>query len=143
MIPAYQPYEANYKHQSGDYTYLSDKPVIAWDDDGNALVVDEKAGKLRAANSYANFDSVTPVAAPVIAAIPAHGWIAEFKDDSGGTFKSPLVAWAVRADGTLEPVHVDSDGLSDDPTAVGNFIRLRGLADDDGRDDEQPDSDTD
>lgn len=49
-------------------------PVLAWDTDGQALVLDREHGRLRAANNYMNFISVSrnppdPESSNLIAAI--------------------------------------------------------------------------
>lgn len=128
MIPATEAYTAVFRHENtktpeGRPTY-SEQPVIAWDDEGNALVVDEKTGRLRAANSWANFDGVHPGQAPVVAAIPGGGWLVEYSADDGTPVASPLPAWLVRRDGSFDPIDVDRDGVSGDPTETANFLRV-------------------
>ncbi|WP_455359991.1 hypothetical protein [Streptomyces sp. SYSU K21746] len=124
MIPASHPYEARYRHDGHVRPYVTTKPVIAWGDDGVALVADEKTGRLREASSYSNFSGVAPADAEVVGAVPGGTWRAEFSTDEEGTVSWPVLAWLVRSDGECSPVYADRDGLTDSPLAVGNFVRL-------------------
>ncbi|WP_420032281.1 hypothetical protein ACN2WE_05305 [Streptomyces sp. cg28] len=124
MIPAAQPYRARFKHEKGgraSYTFLT---VIAWDDDGHALVVDSKRGLLVRASSYGNFDTLWEGDNPVVGAIPGGGWAAVFKEDDGTLEIDPLVAWHVYPNGTLSPVTMERGGMTEDPTDATNFERL-------------------
>lgn len=125
MIPAAQPHTACYKHQGEKHAY-SYKPVIAWDGDGAALVVDEKSGRLRRASNWPNLHSVGPVVLPpVVAALPADGWRAVYREDDGTESEDPVFAWMVRAGGWVFPVVVDPlTGSSHNPTEVKGFIHL-------------------
>ncbi|MFE0201248.1 hypothetical protein ACFWZS_30850 [[Kitasatospora] papulosa] len=124
MIPAQHPYEANYKHEENGRTVFRSKPVIAWDDEGQALVVDERSGRLVPANNRRTFTGLSEGGHPVVAAVPGGGWGARYKNDDGTFTVDPLVAWTVRSDGTLTPVDTDATGVCDDPTAMGNFDGL-------------------
>ncbi|MDX3235682.1 hypothetical protein PV392_08275 [Streptomyces sp. ME03-5709C] len=125
MIPApHAPYEASYRHENGGRPYLTSKPVIAWDNDGTALVPDEKTGRLRAADSYSNFAGVAPAKVPAVGILPGGTWRAEFRDDDGGVVSNPVLAWLVHADGSCVPTVADADGYADDPTTASNFVRL-------------------
>jgi hypothetical protein len=120
VIPATQPYIARYKQAEGYYT---DKPVIAWDDDGYPLVAGEH--RLQRADSWTNYTDIVPSESPIVAVIPGGGWLAGYKDeDSGEEITDPVLAWTVTADGTCQPVDVDGTGWCDDPTSVDNFTRL-------------------
>ncbi|MET9810867.1 hypothetical protein [Streptomyces halstedii] len=124
MIPAQHPYEANYKQQVDGRTVYRSKPVIAWDDEGQALVVDERSGRLVPANDRRTFTGLSEGVHPVVAAIPGGGWSARYKNEDGTFTMDPLVAWTVRSNGTLAPVDTDPTGLCDDPTTMGNFDGL-------------------
>ncbi|MFD9225243.1 hypothetical protein ACFWDI_35765 [Streptomyces sp. NPDC060064] len=125
MIAAsHDPYEARFRHENNGRPHFSTKPVIAWDDDGCALVPDEKTGRLREASSYSNFAGLAPADAPVIGTAPGGGWSAEHRTDNGDTEATPVLAWLVHADGSLTPTIADIDGLTDDPTTASNFVRL-------------------
>lgn len=127
MIPATRPYEARFKHETTGpdgktRTHYTEKPVIAWDKQGQPLVAD-KRGVLVAATGWTNFAGVHEAEPPVIAAIPGGGWVAEFTDEEGAA-RWPIVAWTVRADGSCTPLTVDRDGMCDDPTDATNFGRI-------------------
>lgn len=124
MIPATHPYEARFTHKNDDgRTTFSFKPVIAWDDDGQPLVAGKR--KLMVASSFTNFDRIMAADdSPVVATVPGDGWRAEFKDEDGSTISDPVIAFAVRADGTGLPIQVGSDGEVDTSTSASNFSRL-------------------
>ncbi|MER7043025.1 hypothetical protein ACIF6H_35050 [Streptomyces microflavus] len=124
MIPAQHPYEAKYKQEVDGRTVYRSKPVIAWDDEGQALVVDERSGRLVPANNGRPFIGLSEGGHPVVAAIPGGGWSARYKDEDGTFTVDPLVAWTVRSDGTLTPIDTDTTGLCDDPTASSSFDGL-------------------
>ncbi|MEU0990291.1 hypothetical protein [Streptomyces sp. NPDC005953] len=124
MIPAQHPYEAHYKQEEGGRTVHRSKPVIAWDDEGQALVVDERSGRLVPANNGRAFTGLSEGVHPVVAAIPGGGWSARFKNSDGSSIIDPLVAWTVQSNGTLTPVDTDLTGLCDDPTTMANFDGL-------------------
>lgn len=124
MIPAHG-YAARFKiDQPNGRHYHNNRPVIAWGDDGEALVLDTKTGRLVPASSYRNFAGIVEVRAPIVAAVPAQGWSAVFREADGSLITDPLVAWTIDADGTAAPVGTSRDGLSDDPTTIGNFVQL-------------------
>ncbi|WP_393063402.1 hypothetical protein [Streptomyces sp. LN549] len=124
MIPAQHPYEAHYKQEEDGRTVYSSKPVIAWDDEGQALVVDQRNGRLVPANNGRAFTGLSEGEHPVVAAIPGGGWSARFTESDGSSTVDPLVAWTVRSNGTLTPIDTDTTGLCDDATAVSNFDGL-------------------
>ncbi|MEV2255962.1 hypothetical protein AB0I94_36315 [Streptomyces sp. NPDC050147] len=138
MIPAQHPYEANYKQEEGGRTVYRSKPVIAWDDEGQALVVDERSGRLVPANNGRAFTGLSEGGHPVVAAIPGGGWSARFKNQDGTFNVDPLVAWTVRSDGTLTPIDTDATGVCEASTAMGNFDGLVAPGDETGA--AQPDS---
>ncbi|MFC8491220.1 hypothetical protein ACFUJU_10515 [Streptomyces sp. NPDC057235] len=130
MIPATTPYVARYRQtvdrrDGTQGSYLADRPVIAWDDEGEALVAADERGRLVLASGYSNFDSVRPAGPHVVAVLPAPGWLAQYKDDSDGiVFTRPVVAFLVESDGGCKPLAVDSDGFTDDARDSGNFVQL-------------------
>jgi hypothetical protein len=124
VIPAQHPYEATYKQEENGRTVYRSKPVIAWDDEGEALVVDERSGRLVPANNGRTFVGLSEGTHPVVAAIPGGGWSARYKNEDGTFNVDPLVAWTVRSNGTLTPLDTDATGWCDDPTTVGNFDGL-------------------
>lgn len=124
MIPAQHPYQAHYKQEERGRTLFTCKPVIAWDDEGQALVVDERTGRLVPANNGRAFTGLSEGGHPVVAAIPGGGWRARYTNSDGTSLEDPLVAWTVHSNGTLTPIDTDHSGLCDDATAVGNFDGL-------------------
>ncbi|WAE70649.1 hypothetical protein OUQ49_33345 (plasmid) [Streptomyces cavourensis] len=124
MIPAQHPYRARYEQEEGGRTVYRSKPVIAWDDEGQALVVDERSGRLVPANNGRTFTGLSEGGHPVVGAIPGGGWSVRFKNDDGTFTEDPLVAWTVRSDGTLTPIDTDSEGECQPSTAISNFEGL-------------------
>ncbi|MDJ1645404.1 hypothetical protein [Streptomyces pakalii] len=124
MIPARHPYEANYQQEEDGRTVYRSKPVIAWDDEGQALVADERSGRLVPANNGRTFTGLSEVGHPVVGAIPGGGWGVRFKNSDGTFTEDPLVAWTVRSDGTLTPIDTDSLGECQPSTAMSNFDGL-------------------
>lgn len=124
MIPATHPHEARFAHENGaGRTTYSYKPVIAWNDDGQPLVAGKRS--LVPAHSLTNFDGiVSPDVSPTVGTIPGNGWRAEFTASDGSTFSDPIIAFAVRADGTGVPLQVGADGDVDASTSASNFSRL-------------------
>lgn len=53
MIPATRPYEARFETEDGTDNYV--QPVIAWDSEGYALVVNHSQGWLTRATDIPNF----------------------------------------------------------------------------------------
>lgn len=124
MIPARHPYEAHYKHEHEGRTVFSSKPVIAWGDDGHALVVDERTGRLVPADNGRTFTGVGEGRFPVVAAIPGGGWRTAYREDDGTLSIDPLVAWIVRSDGTMTAIDTDSHGDCDEAPSISNFAHL-------------------
>lgn len=105
--------------------YVTRRPVIAWDEHGNAYVHDQQWGGLRRAGDIEGYRGTQTATPPVVSAIPATGWMAEY-DDNGTKSMEPVIAWLVHADGGVEPVSVGLDGGGFDPSGVDGFIRLIG-----------------
>lgn len=124
MIPATARYEASYRHEKDGRAHFTTKPVIAWGDDGAALVADMKTGRLCDADSWSNFAGLAMADAEVVGVIPGGSWRAEHSTDDGDVESTPVLAWLVHADGSCTPTIADRDGYTDDPTTASNFIRL-------------------
>ncbi|MFF3699009.1 hypothetical protein [Streptomyces sp. NPDC002221] len=126
MIPAVHPYQARYRHENDGsaHFHFTTKPVIAWSDEGIALVADEKTGRLRKANTYSNFAGVSAGDAKVVAALPGGGWLAEFREEDGTSTFCPVIGWRVQDDGTCTPADSCTAGIVENPTEASNFVRL-------------------
>jgi hypothetical protein len=88
------------------------RPVVAWNDEGEALVVDESRAKLVRAANFADFVRLDRCSR-VVSAVPAQpGWtvkIWEDNDDDSSIFSVPIVAWLVDEEGFLTPISASSD----------------------------------
>lgn len=101
------------------------KPVAAWGDNGTALILDEKRGGLRPARDFSNFVRVAEAdTLPAVAAIPGGGWQFEYAEDDGSTSRSPVIGWAVDANGWATPIAADLEGGYGEPEDATNFVRL-------------------
>lgn len=104
------------------------RPVVGWDDDGDALVPAEN-GSLRAAVRYATFEGIStaPGTDPgerYVQIMPADGWVAHLTSDEG-TSTQPLIAWALQANGDVVPLISDSTGWVEEAKAApGEELRL-------------------
>jgi hypothetical protein len=83
------------------------RPVEAWSDGRDALVADERTGRLVVASNSTDFVRLQKCSR-VVSAIPAQpGWslrIWEGNKDDGPTFTVPIAAWIVDEAGNLTPV---------------------------------------
>lgn len=127
MIPNDAPYEAIFRHESKNTgkPYYETKTILAWDDDGNAMIV-SKDGRLVAAAGYPNFIRVEEKQhgdGKIVAVIPGGGCFAEF-EDKDGAYCMPVIAWKIDEFGWFTPITIDSDGVEDDPTENKNFKRI-------------------
>lgn len=115
MIPANHSYEAVYEGKLP-------KPVVAWDKNGNALVIDPRHNELTDAANLPGFLALEKKERTV-AALPPGAWVAQFKDDDDGSvWSTPLIGWAVHDDGTATPLIATADGLADNPDGDANFV---------------------
>jgi hypothetical protein len=124
MIPATARYEARYRHENNGHAYFTTKPVVAWGDDGAALVADMKTGRLRDADSWSNFAGLAKGDVPLVGAIAGAGWRAETRTDTGDTDSRPILAWTLDVEGTCTPLVADADGYAEDATGGEGFIRI-------------------
>ena len=128
LIPARGNYEVVYTgtdNEGKPYTFAG-PTVEAWDEDGVPWIVNEefkKARRLTPANSASNYSHVAQTDGPVIAAVPGSEWQYQCTGE-GWDQPSPILAWLVRADGSVYPVAPDSDGYVDDCTTAGNFKKI-------------------
>ncbi|WP_041254972.1 hypothetical protein [Frankia sp. EAN1pec] len=82
--------------------------VIAWNNDGQALVVDKAAGRLVPAAQFEGFEGLE-VDDHIVAALPGDGWMGEFRS-GGSTFHEPVIGWRVLHLGIGDPFFGDDQG---------------------------------
>lgn len=102
MIPATAPYVATV-----DGFQI---PVVAWSDEGEALVVDSRRGTLRPARTLTGFTAVTEDDESIVTAVPGGGWMMRYIAEDGSTWVEPVVAWAVDRRGYADALATDSTG---------------------------------
>jgi len=115
MIPATIAYMAVFKSKlDGGTEFLHRRPVIAWDEDGYALVADEANGRLRQAAGYggAFVQLLEGGDERFVALAPGGGWLVE-RTGPGGTSTVPVVAWGVDGNGVVYALDTDGDGEVD------------------------------
>jgi hypothetical protein len=97
MIKAEPGFTAVFKVADGSTRTVE---VVAWDDEGNALVLDSKRGQLVPARSYSSaFQGVTHTRDPYITAVPGQGWTIEVTEEDGKVWMHPVIAFAIDMDG--------------------------------------------
>lgn len=120
MIPAPPGTFARYKRKDGARPgrWYDHKVIIAWDDDGHPLVVDEETGILTPASNWDNYDGMgrwggtLGAYAPIAAIAPAEGWrIAYTSPDTGERRDDPLVGWGINAAGDISPLFAADGGI--------------------------------
>lgn len=117
MIPAAPGTTASFARRQTNGTYQWSKlPVVAWDDDGDALIVGHTNRLVKATSLHID---LLDIAVPEIGAvIPGGGWIATLNDG----WTTPVVGWAEH-DGFFTPlVVIDRDHL--EPIAAENLRDL-------------------
>jgi hypothetical protein len=88
--------------------YLHRDPIVAFNDDGDPLILDED--KLVPASTAPNFVGVgESETARIVQIVPADGWIVWRFDD--GPWSVPLVAWGLTETGRVVPLQSDDNGL--------------------------------
>jgi hypothetical protein len=126
MILAPPGLSARYKHDNPKHH--SSIAIVAFDDDGHPLVIDEDGRRdktrLIRADAYGNYDGMAEDPHPPITALlPAGGWRAEFTDDDGVTWSMPLVGWGLKG-GAVVPLTTDTDGMVEDFDHYGGKYRI-------------------
>ncbi|MGV9600796.1 hypothetical protein ACWDR1_29465 [Streptosporangium sandarakinum] len=117
MIPATRPYKVRFKHEMTDNqgkttTYYTERPVIAWDDNGIPLVAGDR--HLVPANTYKNYAGLCEDDENYIAAIPGDGWKIAWKQADGSPdYIEPVLAWVVTSEGNARPISTDLNGEVD------------------------------
>jgi hypothetical protein len=96
--------------KGGGYSW-NRKPVMAWDSFGNPLVVD--LGRLSNAHDVPYFHVLLEGHGPVVGIAPGGGWHIKWRDPEDGEISSsPVVGWAIHADGTCLPLDTDALGCA-------------------------------
>lgn len=106
----------------------SDRPVIAFTDDGVPLIVSPTKHHnqtLVPANRYTNYEGVGTDPCPdIVQIMTAGGWRVETTLDDGTTRDEPLVGWGLKANGQVVPLDVDETGHVDDFDLRGDTYRI-------------------
>jgi hypothetical protein len=81
------------------------RPVVAFDDEGYALVLDPEAGRLVRAADLAGFAGIAGRPDTPVAMVPGGGrWVVRYTDDDGRQREEFVVAWSVTVDGVATPL---------------------------------------
>jgi hypothetical protein len=127
MIPNTHSYEAVFRHKSKDTgeDYSDYLPVIAWDDNGTAMVISRKSGGLVRVTDYPNFVCIREGEGRAVAVIPGCGYVVEYDNGDGTTFTSPVLAWVINDLGYARAISVDSSLASAD--TVNDSSNFKGV----------------
>lgn len=118
MIPATQPYVARYSYTATDKNgdkqdKVASRSVVAWDNDGRALVADDR-GSLVPAVALAGFQYVEEDDdRRVVGVIPGAGWQMVWQLGTPDQYVEPVLCWLAYANGDVKPAGVDEDGYSE------------------------------
>ncbi|MEV5937971.1 hypothetical protein [Streptomyces sp. NPDC051994] len=105
-----------------EYNVRLTKPVHAWDDQGRALVL--LRNRLMRADEMAGFKEVRE-ANRIIGVAPGGGWVITWFDEEEGWESShPVLAWAIREDGSAEAIDTDPTGDACIASNVGGAWRF-------------------
>ncbi|MGV9227601.1 hypothetical protein ACWDPF_33595 [Streptomyces albogriseolus] len=125
MTPADGTFFAHFGYSSQSQFDVPGSPreVIAWADNGDALLLGKNG--LVAAHTLDGFQYIrrARVKSKVVAALPGGGWKITTKFTDGETWTTPVLAWLVHEDGDVVPVDISPDGsagnavIADDETA--------------------------
>ena len=105
MIPAQPGWRAHYESKEGREFW---EDVIAFDEEGRALTVDRRTGRLEPAARFNNFKGIN-FHGDLIQLIPADGWILE-RESEGRRWTSGIVGWGLKSNGDVVPLESDSEG---------------------------------
>lgn len=106
MIPG-TGYQVRYER---DGMLLGVRPVVAFRDDGDALVIGNRGEGIVRARSIEDFARIEVAHPPVVAAVPGGGWRVQRRAEGAQPATEHVVAWLVRADGRVEAVTCDATG---------------------------------
>src|SRR5919109_1055159 len=125
MIPATIPHYALCNGTQGPMKDTHRHPIVAWDDDGCGLVLHPPSSRLTRAEDMAGFLEIVEDVAPVVAVIPGGGWLVEYGDPDGqGLHTSPVVGWAIRANGDAFAFESDEDGTFEVAAEPSGYRRV-------------------
>lgn len=127
MIPV-PGYVAVFKHPDGqEYT----RPVLAWGDQGEPLVVDPKRGLIPVNAEWGTSGFVRlQTANPPATVIPGGGWIVTYTDPAGTEQTTPVVAWRIHSTGSVAGgyghplIAIDDLGFLSDPSEFDEPFRV-------------------
>lgn len=126
LAAAHQPhgYEALFLRDSitdpGEKVTV-DVPVVAWDDTGAPLVVNDD--RLMPAAEVDGYYGVRPALPPMLTALPGDGWQVEVQTDTG-PWTAPVIAWLIRPWGLATPIAADPHGEIGYPQELGTAWRV-------------------
>ena len=115
MTPADGTFFAHFGYPSQD-TPGSPREVIAWADNGDALLLGKKG--LVVAHTLEGFQYIrrAKVQPKVVATLPGAGWQVSTKFTDGEIWTTPVLTWLVHENGDVVPMDVSPDG------SVGNAV---------------------
>jgi len=117
---------ARYKNpaRDGHPVRHTERPVIAFDDEGHALVLGNNG--LVSASWHGNFDRLSdePDHGDYLSLIPAGGWRAEYAGKDGSRWSEPLIGWALKPGSIIVPLATDSAGDVEDFESYGGEYRI-------------------
>jgi hypothetical protein len=107
---SHKEWVGNRQIELSDGEHLFEKDVMAWDDEGEALVLGDRG--LELASNKHNFVGVREGASSsqYIAMIPAGDWVV-WRTEGDTSWSSRLCAWGLKADGSVVPLEPDDSGL--------------------------------
>lgn len=117
MIPATIPYVASFRvtrtaRDGSTKTSYETEPVVAWEDNGDAMIAGDH-GLVRAVNRAGFYGLMQAADERVVGAVPADGWRLAWLVEDGEPIVERVLCWLVKANGMVEPVTVDGDGVAD------------------------------
>jgi hypothetical protein len=118
MIPADGSHYVHYEKS----TNILPRQVIAWGDEGEALVVGRRG--LVPAWELGAISRLVTGEAPTVGAVPGGGWMIDCKDADGVSWTLPILAWTIHSDGTASPITTDTDGVATDATEGLDSYRI-------------------
>jgi hypothetical protein len=139
MIPAPPGIVALYRIGGKDpaKSYQHQEPVLAFDDDGEPLVLDRHEGlrPARLAGSSSNYEGTEYIGDELRHVIPGGGWLARITSKNGSRWTVPVLAWAFQDGGYGRPIMAEPDGGAS-PLKVTDYADVELLHPDEREDNE-------